>query len=126
MPEQYRVVHYIERGRDIFEEWLKALKDKRAAVAVARASKRIETSNFGEHKPCRESVWEIVIDYGPGYRIYYSIIGKTVVMLLCAGDKRTQQKDKNRAIEYLRKYKEEHRLRLPTLYLKTKQLSGIS
>ena len=103
MPEQYRVVHYIERGRDIFEEWLKALKDKRATVAVARAAKRIETGNFGGHKPCREGILKIIIDYGLGYRIYYSIIGQTVVMLLCAGDKRTQQKDINRAIEYLRK-----------------------
>ena len=108
MPEQYRVVHYRENGRDIFEDWLKALKDKKGAVAIDRVVKRIENGHFGEHKPCREGVWELIIDYGPGYRVYYSIIGKTVVMLLCAGDKRTQQKDINRAIEYLRKYKEEH------------------
>lgn len=110
MPEKYRVVHYIENGRDIFEDWLKGLKDKKGAVAIARTAKRIESGNFEEHKPCREGVWEIIIDYGPGYRIYYSIIGKTVLMLLCAGDKRTQQKGINRAIEYLRKYKEEHRV----------------
>lgn len=69
----------------------------------------VENGNFGEHKPCRGGVWELIIDYGPGYRVYYSIVGKTVVLLLCAGDKSTQQKDINRAIEYLRRYKEEHR-----------------
>ena len=107
MTAQYSIVHYTENGRDLFEEWLKALKDKRAAVAIARTVKRTEKGNFGEHKPCREGVWELIIDYGPGYRVYYSIVGKTVVLLLCAGDKRTQQKDINKAIEYLKKHKED-------------------
>ena len=53
----------------------------------------IEDGNFGEHKPCRSGVWELKIDYGAGYRVYYSIVGTTVVLLLCAGDKRTQQKN---------------------------------
>ena len=107
MTTQYSIVHYTEKGKDIFEDWLKSLKDKRAAIAIARAVKRTEEGNFGEHKPCREGVWELIIDYGPGYRVYYSIVGKTVVLLLCAGDKRTQQKDINKAIEYLKKHKED-------------------
>lgn len=64
--------------------------------------------NFGEHKPCRSGVWELKIYYGAGYRVYYSIAGFTVVLLLCAGDKRTQQKDIDRAVSYLDKYEEEH------------------
>ena len=103
---QYEIEHYVERGRDIFDDWLKGLRDKRAAVAVARAVHRIEQGNFGDHKPCRSGVWEIVIDYGAGYRVYYSIVGRKVVLLLCGGDKRTQQKDIDRAIEYLKSYKE--------------------
>ena len=84
------------------------MKDKRAAVAIARRIKRAGDGNFGDHKPCREGVWELVIDYGPGYRVYYSITGETILLLLCAGDKRSQQQDINKAIEYLRRYKEEH------------------
>ena len=103
---EYEIEHYVERGRDIFDDWLKGLRDKRAAVAVARAVYRIEQGNFGEHKPCRSGVWELVIDYGAGYRVYYSIVGHKVVLLLCGGDKRTQQKDIDRAIEYLTRYKE--------------------
>ena len=106
MTLQYSLEHYEENGRDIFDDWLKSLRDKRAAVAIARAVHRIELGNFGEHKPCRSGVWELVIDYGAGYRVYYSIVGHKVVLLLCGGDKRTQQKDIDRAIEYLKSYKE--------------------
>lgn len=106
MTQLYEIVHYTENGKDIFNEWVVSLKDKIGRMAIERSISRIETGNFGEHKPCRSGVWEIVIDYGPGYRVYYSIIGKTVVLLLCAGDKRTQQKDINMAIEYLKKHKE--------------------
>ena len=99
MATGYSVIHYRENGKDIFEDWLKSLKDKRAT----------ENGNFGEHKPCREGVWELIIDFGPGYRVYYSITEKTIVLLLCAGDKRTQQKDIDKAIEYLKKYKERYK-----------------
>ena len=50
-------------------------------------------------------VAELVIDYGAGYRVYYSIAGKTIILLLCAGDKSTQQKDIDKAVEYLQKFK---------------------
>ena len=108
MNKQYEIVHYRENGKDLFEEWLKSLKDKRAAVAIARAIKRIEGGHFGEHRSCRSGVWELKIDYGAGYRVYYSITGKTIVLLLCAGDKRSQQRDIDRAVVYLNKYKEKH------------------
>ena len=109
MNQQYEIVHYRQNGKDIFDEWLKSLKDKRVAVAIARAVKRVEAGHFGEHKPCRSGVWELIIDYGAGYRVYYSIIGKNVVLLLCAGDKSIQQRDIDKAVGYLKKYKEEHK-----------------
>lgn len=109
MPEQYKIVHYRENGKDIFEDWVKNLKDKQGAVAILRIIKRLEKGNFGVHKSCREGVWELVLDFGAGYRIYYSITGKTVILLLCGGTKRTQQKDIEKAIAYLKKYKEEHK-----------------
>ena len=103
---QYRVVYYEENGKNIVAEWVQSLKDKRGQSAIYRAIDRVEAGNFGEHRPCREGVWELVIDTGPGYRVYYSVTGITVVLLLCAGTKRTQQKDIDRAINNLRNSKE--------------------
>ncbi|MBQ6418186.1 MAG: type II toxin-antitoxin system RelE/ParE family toxin [Synergistaceae bacterium] len=108
MTAQYSILHYTENGRDVFDDWIKSLRDKRGQSAIYKRIDRVEEGHFGEHKPCREGVWELIIDYGPGYRIYYSITGKTIILLLCAGDKSSQQKDINKAIEYLSKYKEEH------------------
>lgn len=104
----YRIVHYRENGKDIFQEWRDKLRDTRAKIAIDRTLLNVEQGNFGTHKPCYSGVWELVIDYGPGYRIYYSLIGKTIILLLCAGTKRGQQRDIDKAVEYLKKYKEEH------------------
>ena len=109
MNTEYSIVHYRENGKDIFQEWRNKLRDTRAKVAIDRTLLNVEKGNFGEHKSCREGVRELIIDFGPGYRVYYSITGKTIVLILCAGDKRTQQKDINKAVEYLKKYKEEHK-----------------
>ena len=102
---QYKVVHYEENGKDIFQNWLDSLKDLQARTLIARKVKRIENGNFGEHRFCRDGVWELVINTGPGYRVYYSIIENVVVLLLCAGSKRTQQKDIDKAIFYLKDFK---------------------
>ncbi|MDB5991176.1 MAG: putative addiction module killer protein [Herbaspirillum sp.] len=61
---------------------------------------RIELGNFGDHKFCRYGVWELRIDIGAGYRVYYATAGKEIVLLLCAGDKRTQAADIDRACAY--------------------------
>lgn len=108
MSEQYNVVHYERNGKDIFQEWLDSLKDIRAKTTIARAVKRIEKGNFGVHRFCRDSVWELIFDMGPGYRVYYSMIENVVVLLLCAGDKSSQQKDINKAIKYLQDFRKEN------------------
>jgi putative addiction module killer protein len=61
---------------------------------------RIELCNFGDHKFCRDGVWELRIDVNAGYRVYYAIAGKEIVLLLCGGDKRTQGADIDHACEY--------------------------
>ncbi len=63
---------------------------------------RLEQGNFGDHRFCRDGVWELRIDVGPGYRIYYTLSGSCVVLLLCGGDKRTQARDISRAESLLR------------------------
>ena len=106
MTQEYKIVHYEENGRDIFEDWLAELKDKQGAIAVLRTTKRIEKGNFGDHKYLRDGVSELRIHIGAGYRVYYSMIGDVVVLLLCGGSKRSQEKDIDKAVEYLKKFKE--------------------
>ncbi|WP_231403507.1 type II toxin-antitoxin system RelE/ParE family toxin [Diaphorobacter sp. JS3051] len=70
----FTVRHYItEDEHDPFQEWLKKLRDPIAKGQVVRRVGRIEAGNFGDHKPCREGVWELRIDQGPGYRVYYGV-----------------------------------------------------
>jgi putative addiction module killer protein len=61
-------------------------------------SNRIEQGNFGDHKFCRDGVWELRIDVGAGYRVYYAIAGSLGVLLLCGGDKRTQNTNIRRTL----------------------------
>ena len=98
----YVVEHYLtsDEHKDLYVEWLKRLRDNRAKVAVVRRITRIELGNFGDHQFCRDGVWELRIDTGAGYRVYYALSGNRVVLLLCGGDKRTQDADINRAAEY--------------------------
>jgi putative addiction module killer protein len=97
--------HYLtSAGRDPYQAWLDRLKDLRARVAIQRRIDRIGSGHFGDHKPCRDGVWELRIDIGPGYRVYYTRHGRTVVLLLCAGDKRTQESEIDAAVRYWKDY----------------------
>lgn len=109
MTQRYEVIFYKQDDKNFVEEWLNSLRDNRGKSAIISSITRIKSGNFGEHRFCREGVWELVINTGPGYRVYYSLIGSTVVLLLCGGNKGTQQKDINKAIEILKRYKEDIR-----------------
>ena len=92
-------------GREVIREWLDELRDARAVTRIAMRIDRLADGNFGDCKPLRDGVWEMRIDYGPGYRLYYAMVGRSCVLLLCGGDKRKQSRDIDRAIEYLMDYK---------------------
>lgn len=93
------LLHYLTRdGRDLYQTWLDALRDRRARVAIDRRVERMIRGNFGDHKFCREGVWELRIDTGPGYRVYYAQADQSVVILLCGGDKDSQRSDIDRAV----------------------------
>ena len=97
----YEIQHYLTSDeRDLYVDWLEKLKDTTAKISVVRRVTRIEQGNFGDHKFCRDGVWELRIDVGAGYRVYYAMVGKQVVLLLCGGAKRTQDADISRACEY--------------------------
>lgn len=93
-----------ESGIDVFGEWLASLTDKRAAARIAARINRLAADNFGDCRALREGVWELRVDTGPGYRVYYAKVGRTCVLLLCGGDKRQQTADIKRAIEYWQDY----------------------
>ena len=106
MNQEYKIIHYIENGRDIFQEWMNDLKDRQGYEAIRRTIKRVKLGNLGDNHFCRDGVWEFRIRSSAGYRVYYSISGKEIILLLCGGSKRTQNNDIDKAVEYLKKYKE--------------------
>lgn len=85
-------------------EWLGKLRDARAKARIWQRLSRMECGNFGDHRSVGGGVWEMRIDYGPGYRIYYAIYEHVVVLLLCGGDKDSQQQDIITAKEYKKLY----------------------
>ena len=103
----YDIWHYLTAsGKNVFDSWLSSLKDKDAEGRIAARLNRLMAGNFGDCRSVGAGVWELRIDYGPGYRVYYAISGKTVVLLLCGGDKRTQASDIEQAKSYWADYRE--------------------
>jgi len=97
----FEIEHYLtDTGHNPFADWYDGLKNHKAKQAVDRRLNRLGLGNFGDHKFCGNGVWELRIDLGPGYRLYYAQAGQTLVLLLCGGDKRMQQADIARAQEY--------------------------
>lgn len=94
-----------DNGTEPATEWLGSLKDKQARARIEVRLARLTAGNFGDCKPLRDSVWELKVDWGSGYRVYYGQIGKTIVLLLCGGDKRTQDADIERAVDYFKDFK---------------------
>ncbi|MFT3905162.1 MAG: type II toxin-antitoxin system RelE/ParE family toxin [Steroidobacteraceae bacterium] len=84
---------------DAFRAWFEALADRQAKARIDARIRRVSLGNFGAAKGVGSSVSELRIDHGPGYRVYYARHGRSVVLLLCGGDKRTQAADIKRAID---------------------------
>lgn len=104
---EFEVLRYLtDSGEDVFGRWLAGLADRRTRAKVAARIARLQVGNFGDCKTLRDGISELRIDWGPGYRVYYALAGKTVVLLLCGGDKRRQSADINRAVTYWQDYKQ--------------------
>ena len=88
-----------------FDKWLNDLTDRKAQIAIDLRLERIRLGNLGQNKSLGGGVYELKIDLGPGFRIYYGKIGLQVILLLCAGDKRSQQKDIILAKKYFQDFK---------------------
>ena len=93
---------YEIRRTETFSKWLDKLRDARARVRVLSRLTRAEDGNLGDTKPVGESVSEMRIDYGPGYRVSFTKRRKTIIVLLIGGDKSSQEQDIKRAIQLAR------------------------
>lgn len=81
------------RKTDIFAKWIDSLSDARARARILVRIERLAAGNPGDVRPVVKGISELRVNYGPGYRIYYTHVGHTVVVLLAGGDKRTQSRD---------------------------------
>ena len=99
------VLHYLTAaGSCPFREWIDSIKDKAVRATVAARINRVRAGTLGDWKPVGDGVFELRVDRGPGYRIYFGRDGKTVVILLTGGEKRSQDADINKAKEYWKNY----------------------
>ena len=89
--------HVNSDGTNVVAGWLAGLSNPQTLSRVLDRIERIEFGNFGDHKSVGEGVWELRLNFGPGYRVYHTRVGSTVVLLLAGGTKASQKRDIRRA-----------------------------
>jgi putative addiction module killer protein len=87
------------RKTEAFDKWFNSLSDRLAQRRIQVRIDRLQLGNPGDVRPVRQGISEMRIDYGPGYRVYFVQKGKTLIILLAGGDKKTQERDIEQAIE---------------------------
>lgn len=95
------IIYQTDTGKEPFTEWLLDL-DKMTRSIILTRLKRLNIGNFGDCKPLKQTsgIWELRIDFGPGYRVYFGKEGSEIVLLLVGGDKKGQERDIKKAQEY--------------------------
>ena len=96
-------------GRQPFIEWFKSIRDRNTRNRIGKRLKRLESGNFGDCQSVGGGVFELRLHFGPGYRMYFGQIDNRLILLLCGGDKTSQQRDIELAKSYLIEYKETRR-----------------
>lgn len=91
-----------------FSEWLDSLRDRKARNKIKARLDRVVQGNLGDYRSVGEGVCELRVDYGPGYRVYFGQVGSVLVLLLCGGDKSTQEQDIRTAQEYWQDYRSQY------------------
>jgi putative addiction module killer protein len=95
----------VRRTQD-FARWLDGLRDLKAKARIMMRLDRVGEGHFGDAKSVGEGIGELRIDAGPGYRIYFARYGRTVIVLLCGGDKDSQDRDIAKAKSIMRELKD--------------------
>ncbi len=107
MAQSKDIQRYItSEGRVPFTEWLESLRDQKTKGRIQARLERVGLGNFGDCKSVGEGVFELRLDFGSGYRVYFGQVGSIVVLLLLGGDKTTQEQDIRKAKEYWTDYEE--------------------
>ncbi|HAC62167.1 MAG TPA: addiction module killer protein [Cyanothece sp. UBA12306] len=94
------------RGDIPFKQWYNSLKDPKVQYKIDVRLERVALGNLGDHRSVGDGVCELKINYGSGYRVYFGQKGNQLILLLCGGDKKTQQKDIIKAKEYWKDYEQ--------------------
>ena len=92
-------------GREPFQEWFAQLKDSKVRSAILTRIDRLRSGNFGDCRRLTGNLYELRIHYSAGYRIYFGDLDGVIVILLCGGTKRTQQRDIQRAMSYWQEFR---------------------
>ena len=101
-----RVEVYVNQdGKEPFTEWLNGLRDAKDRARIRVRIDRVSLGNLGDCKSVGNGVRELRIDFGPGYRVYFAEDGPTIVLLLCGGDKSTQDRHVRTAKAFWEDYK---------------------
>lgn len=100
----FKIREYVAaNGESPFRVWLDGLTNAYKARIQARLL-RVELGNLGDHKSLGDGVYELRLDFGPGFRVYFGLDGRKLVLLLCGGDKSTQRRDIAKAKAYWQEY----------------------
>ncbi len=91
-------------GKKPFSLWLNRLKDERSRRRILTRLRNLEEGNFGDSKHLKGGIRELRLFFGPGYRVYFGVDNMQIVVLLCAGEKGSQQKDIEKALIYWKEY----------------------
>ncbi|MGA1825230.1 MAG: type II toxin-antitoxin system RelE/ParE family toxin [bacterium] len=103
---QIKIELYVtEEGKVPFSEWLQSLKDRKTRAKIRVRLDHVRLGNLGNNKFLGNWIYELKIDYGPGYRIYYGQAGKKIILLLLGGEKKRQQSDIKQAQKYWADYR---------------------
>jgi putative addiction module killer protein len=100
------IIYETKEGKRPFEQWLNKLKDVVGQAKVLARIERAESGNFGNYKDLGSEIYEIKESYGPGYRTYFSIDKKDLILLLMGGTKASQESDIQKARKYWKEYKQ--------------------
>jgi putative addiction module killer protein len=109
--QEVRVYAFAD-GREPFSQWIRGLRDGAIRNRIRQRIARVRLGNFGDARSVGEGVYELRIHSGPGYRVYFGRERDVVVILLCAGDKASQDRDIAQAREYWRDHLRNHRSRI--------------
>lgn len=93
---------------DVFNDWLRGLRDLKARARIDMRIKRLADGNPGDVRPVGQGVSELRLNFGPGYRVYYAAHGDELILLLAGGDKSTQESDIDEALALWRDWKAEN------------------